>query len=68
VQLDLVRAADVEHHLGEELLGEGHQVVVVGVCPVQGRIGYEQALVSLKLKETVDAGVGRTKAVMIEGG
>jgi len=29
---------------------------------------YEQALVSLKLKITVDAGVGRTFAVIIEGG
>jgi len=29
---------------------------------------YEQALVSLKLKKTVDAGVGRTFAVRIEGG
>ena len=26
----------------------------------------EQALVSLKIKETVDAGVGRTKAAIIE--
>jgi len=29
---------------------------------------YEQALVSLKLKKTVDAEVGRTFAVRIEGG
>jgi len=29
---------------------------------------YEQALVSLKIKEPVDAGVGRTLAVIIEGG
>ena len=29
---------------------------------------YEQALVLLKKKETVDAGVGRTKAVFIKGG
>jgi len=28
----------------------------------------EQALVSLKLKTTVDAGIGRTFAVRIEGG
>jgi len=28
----------------------------------------EQALVSLKIKETVDAGVGRTRAVVIEDG
>jgi len=28
----------------------------------------EQALVSLKLKKTIDAGVGRTFAVVIEGG
>jgi len=28
----------------------------------------EQALVSLKLKKLVDAGVGRTFAVIIEGG
>ena len=37
-----------------------------------GRLGstlaYEQALVSLKVKETVDVEVGRTKAVIIEGG
>jgi len=31
------------------------------------RVAYEQALVSLKIKETVDAAVGRTKAVIIEG-
>jgi len=29
---------------------------------------YEQALVSLKFKKPVDAGVGRTFAVTIEGG
>ena len=29
---------------------------------------YEQALVSLKLKKIVDAGVGRTFVVIIEGG
>jgi len=29
---------------------------------------YEQALVSLKLKKTIDAGTGRTFAVLIEGG
>jgi len=28
---------------------------------------YEQALVSLKIKKTVDAGVGRTFPVIIEG-
>jgi len=33
-------------------------------CPV----GYEQALVSLKLKKPVDAEGGRTFAVIIEGG
>jgi len=31
-------------------------------------IRYEQALVSLKLKKPVDAGVGRTFSVIIEGG
>jgi len=31
-------------------------------------MGGEQALVSLKLKRPVDAGVGRTFAVRIEGG
>jgi len=30
--------------------------------------GSEQALVSQIIKETVDAGVGRTTAVLIEGG
>jgi len=30
--------------------------------------GLALALVSLKLKETVDAGVGRTKAVLSEAG
>jgi len=34
--------------------------------PIEARID-EQALVSLKIKETVDAGVGRTKAVIING-
>jgi len=29
---------------------------------------YEQALVSLKIQETVNAGVGWTKAILIEGG
>jgi len=29
---------------------------------------YEQALVSIKLKSPVDTGVGRTFAVIIEGG
>jgi len=29
---------------------------------------HEQALASLKIKESVDAGVGRIKAVIIEGG
>jgi len=34
----------------------------------QFALGYEQALVSLKLKKTVDGEVGRTPAVRIEGG
>ena len=38
----------------------------LGGC--SGRRVHVQALVSLKIKETVDAGVGRTKAVIIEGG
>ena len=29
---------------------------------------YEQALVSLKLNKAADAGVGRTFAIIIEGG
>jgi len=33
-----------------------------------GAEGYEQALVSLKLKKSVDAEGGRTLAVIIEGG
>ena len=32
------------------------------------RNGHGQAIVSLELKKTVDAGVGRTFAVIIEGG
>jgi len=44
-------------------------VPLVGVSERGGALSlHEQALVSLKIKETVDAGVGRTKAVIIEGG
>mmetsp|Transcript_7271 Transcript_7271/g.14551 ORF Transcript_7271/g.14551 Transcript_7271/m.14551 type:complete len:441 (-) Transcript_7271:648-1970(-) len=35
VVFDLVRAVQVHDHLGEHLLGEGHQVVIVGVRPVE---------------------------------
>ena len=35
VMLDLERAADVAHHLAQQCLGERHQVVVVGVGPVE---------------------------------
>jgi len=34
----------------------------------RGASTHEQALVSLKLKKTIDAEVGRTFAVRIEGG
>jgi len=34
----------------------------------QGQFVYEQALVSLKLKKSIDAEGGRTFAVLIEGG
>jgi len=37
--------------------------------PASETVGkHEQALVSLKIKETIDAGVGRTKAIIIQGG
>jgi len=45
--------------------GQGVRVKVGGVL---ARDSYEQALVSLKLKKPDDAGVGRTFAVIIEGG
>mmetsp|Transcript_16483 Transcript_16483/g.34816 ORF Transcript_16483/g.34816 Transcript_16483/m.34816 type:complete len:265 (-) Transcript_16483:433-1227(-) len=35
MELDLVRATDVEHHLREHLLREVHQIVVVRVGPVE---------------------------------
>jgi len=35
---------------------------------IRCRVSYEQALVSLKLKKSVDAEGGRTLAVIIEGG
>jgi len=37
-------------------------------CTRVGGASHEQALVSLKLKKPVEAGVGRTFAVGIEGG
>jgi len=52
---------------GVVLLVLGVPQTTVRVLSSQPRT-HEQALVSLKVKETVDAGAGRTKAVKIEGG
>ena len=48
---------------------EGERKVMLNLCS-QFRYGgsYEQALVSLKLKKSVDAEGGHTFAVIIEGG
>jgi len=51
---------DVAHRLGRQ-----NRAAQEGTCLFSFN---EQALVSLKLKKLVDAGVGRTFAVIIEGG
>ena len=42
-------------------------ILRVGYAERESTYAYEQALISLKLKKAVDAGVGRTFAVIIEG-
>jgi len=52
--------------LDQSTLGQAR--LILRALHLVNRGGYEQALVSLKLKKSVDAEGGRTLAVIIEGG
>ena len=61
-----------DRHIYTHTYASGYVGLTRGAGPPRGGggalSGYEQALVSLKIKKPVDAGVGRTFAVIIEGG